>query len=370
MKIILILLTLILAIILSKFIWVFIMTRKIGSFNSEKDDIIERALFLLNETCTTPDDIINKMPSSIGKHFQGEWVIYTLSMLSLALANIATRYPETTHWVSKCIEGLIGTALSKEIQEYDRNSCGNDPFDGHLSYYSLLALMISAHMTVSEDSKYRLLYSNLCANLYRQISNSENLNISTYPGEQIYVPDMAAAIAALANHPDVFYKSFAKKWATHMKDNYIDPETGLIVSTINDYSRPVLGSYSALTTYYLTFIDEDFAREQYELLKKHFLKTGLFTGIKERTDGTSNNIFAIDSGPILFGLSPSGTAFGIGPATFFNDWNVRNRLLKTGEWAGFTVTKNNRHYLLSKVALVGEAIVLAMRTAIKWNEHN
>ena len=369
MKILLAIIFLLLAIVLSKFIWVFIMTYMIGSFDSEKDDILERAEFLLNETCTTPEEIINKMPSCIGRHFQGEWAIYTLSMTSIALANIATLYPETKRWISKGIEGMIRTAMSDEIREYDTRSWG-DTFEGHLSYYSLLALMISAYRATTEDDRFRLLYANLCDNLYKQISNSKNMNIPTYPGQQIYVPDMAAAIAALANYPSHFYKSFAKDWVTYMKNNYIDPETGLLVSTIDNYSQPVLGSYSSLTTYYLTFIDEEFAREQYQLLKKHFLKTGLFTGIKERTDGSSNDIISIDSGPIIFGLSPSGTAFGIGPATFFEDWNTRNKMLKTGEWAGFTVTKNHRHYLLSDVALVGEAIVLAMRTATKWNEHS
>lgn len=369
MKIILFILLFILAIIISKFIWVFIMTFKIGSFDSEKKDILERAGYLLNETCTTPEDIINKMPRSIGKHFQGEWAIYTLSMTSIALANIATLYPETKSWISKGIEGMIRTTMSNEIREYDRLSCG-DSLDGHLSYYSLLALMISAYRATTENDRFRLLYANLCENLYKQISNSKIMNIPTYPGQPIYVPDMAATIAALANYPSHFYKSFAKDWVTYMKNNYIDPETGLLVSTIDGSNSPVLGSYSALTTYYLTFIDEEFAREQYQLLKKHFLKTRLFAGIKERTDGSNNGIFTIDSGPVVFGLSPSGTAFGIGPATFFEDWKTRNKMLKTGEWAGFTVANKQRHYLLSNIVLVGEAIVLAMRTATKWNEYS
>jgi hypothetical protein len=42
-------------------------------------------------------------------------------------------------------------------------------------------------------------------------------------------------------------------------------------------------------------------------------------------------------------------------------------MLKTAELAGFTVSNyNQRHYLLANVALVGEAITLAMRTATEW----
>ena len=75
----------------------------------------------------------------------------------------------------------------------------------------------------------------------------------------------------------------------------------------------------------------------------------------------------IDAGPILFNLSPTGTAFGIGSMTYFEDFELRKKFLKTAELAGFTVTKGDKkHYLLADVALVGEAITLAMRTAVKW----
>ena len=67
------------------------------------------------------------------------------------------------------------------------------------------------------------------------------------------------------------------------------------------------------------------------------------------------------------GLSPTGTAFGIGGASYFQDWDLRKRFLRTGEWAGFTVSsKRSRHYLLSDYVPVGEAITLAMRTAVPW----
>ena len=48
-------------------------------------------------------------------------------------------------------------------------------------------------------------------------------------------------------------------------------------------------------------------------------------------------------------------------------FEVRKSILKTAELAGFTVSKEGqRHYLLADVALVGEAITLAMRTTVPW----
>ena len=79
----------------------------------------------------------------------------------------------------------------------------------------------------------------------------------------------------------------------------------------------------------------------------------------------------IDSGPIIFNLSPSGTAFAIGAATYFDDADFRTQLLRTAEIAGSTLRGwNTNHYLLANMALVGEAITLAMRTNIGTNEIN
>lgn len=64
---------------------------------------------------------------------------------------------------------------------------------------------------------------------------------------------------------------------------------------------------------------------------------------------------------------PVSIAFAVGSVTYFEDWTLRKKLLKTGELAGTTWrSRGNSHYLLADVALVGEAIMLAMRTAVEW----
>ena len=64
---------------------------------------------------------------------------------------------------------------------------------------------------------------------------------------------------------------------------------------------------------------------------------------------------------------PVSIAFAVGSVTYYEDWALRKKLLKTGELAGTTwCSRGKSHYLLADVALVGEAIMLAMRTAVKW----
>ena len=77
-----------------KAIWVSCSTNGIGSFETEKKDIIQRANYLTSKVATTPQKLLDEMPSGIGEQFQGEWAIYSCSMTCAALANIAILYPK------------------------------------------------------------------------------------------------------------------------------------------------------------------------------------------------------------------------------------------------------------------------------------
>ena len=108
---------------------------------------------------------------------------------------------------------------------------------------------------------------------------------------------------------------------------------------------------------------EDFAKKQYQCLKKNFKQTFPLIGVKEYHDRKYMFGFDIDAGPIILNLSPSGTAFAIGCATTLGDYKFRKQLLVAAEIVGSSITyKGKSHYLLAKYALVGEAIILALKT--------
>ena len=381
MKILITILAILLLIIVAKAIWVVTMTRNQGSFESEKKEILQRRNYLIEKVITSPKNLIDEMPSAIGAHYQGEWAIYSTSMLSTALVNTAIIYPETREEAVTAIDSLIRITMSPELRWYDASSWGEDPLEtlkgnnSHISYISLLAWMISGYKTIGGDGRYDSLFDSLCEAMARRLKSSQNFNVTTFPGSTVFIPDVLVAIVALSNYAKLNggkYRDVVDGWLANMKANHMDPKTGLIASVLSDSQRKgkgraLMGSYTSLSVYYLTFVDEEFAGEQYELLKKSFYKKGLFTGLREKTRGSKGRYYMFDSGPVIFGLSPSGTAFGIGGATFFGDDRTRAHFLRTGEWAGFTVAgKDSRHYLLANVALVGEAITLAMRTAIPW----
>ena len=362
-----------------KYCWVNCSTSGNGSFEGEKKEIIRRANYLTSMVCTTPQDLLNKMPSGIREQFQGEWALYTCSMTSAALANIAILYPQNKELSIKFIGQIIDIAMSEEIREYDRLRWREDPMDGiygnlsHISYYSHLAWMISRYKQIGGDGKYDGLYHSLCKAMNRRIRQSKSLNLPTYPGEYIYIPDMLVAIVALANYSSQYegkYSTTVNMWMERAKKEWIDKETGLVASFLEVYNDsvqialPVKGSYSALNCYYLSLVDPMFAKGQYGCLMKNYKQGFPFSGIREYHDRTCLFGMDIDAGPIIFNLSPSGTAFAIGCATSLDDKGFRNKLLKTAELGGSTVTWFGKsHYLLANLALVGEAIVLAMRTS-------
>lgn len=81
-------LTVIVILIVIKVVWVWCYCNDNGTFESEKKDILERRAYLIEKVVTTPKQLLDEMPSAIGPQFQGEWALYTCSMLSSAFVNI------------------------------------------------------------------------------------------------------------------------------------------------------------------------------------------------------------------------------------------------------------------------------------------
>ena len=348
-----------------------------GSFDGEKKELLGRRDYLTGKLVVEPEEVLDAMPSTIGEQFRGEWALYSCSMLSQALVNISRLYPETRTENLQMIDSLIGVVMSKELRRYDSMRWYEDPLEtldgnkSHVSYLSHLAWMICGYKKAGGDGKYDRMLDSLCRTMNRRICESKAMNLPTYPGEAVYVPDMLVAIVALNEYADLYggkYRATVKRWTERAKKEWLDEGSGLLVSFLKEdgckYDDSfVKGSYSALNCYYLTFIDKTFARKQYDTLKRLFWKDSWVTGLKEYWDRCYYFGLDIDAGFILFELSPSGTAFLTGAATYFGDAQVRSGILKTAEIAGHTVgCGNRRHYLLGNVALVGEAIMLAMRT--------
>lgn len=344
----------------------------------EKRDLMERADWLLEKVLVTPQKLIDTMPKIIGRQYQGQWAIYACTMTAVALCNIIRIYPDTKNRYLDKIPTLVELLMSDEIKYYDTIQWREDALktlDGnksHMTYLSLLSWVISSYMLAGGDGRYAELYKRLCATLARRMEQSRDLNLPSFPNGIVFLPDMLVTLIALRNYGRIFnnrYEELIERWLNNAKKLWIDIRTGLLISQYypNGRRSPLHGSYSALNCTYLTMVDEAFAKEQYRLLKQHFMIGKEYPAIKEYLHKCPPMGFHIDAGPIIEGRSPTGTAFAMGVATYFEDWSVRQGLLKTAELAGKTITKGNkRHYKLAEIMLTGEAITLAMRTNKKF----
>lgn len=345
-----------------------------------KKDILKRQKWLESKLLVSPSAIIGSMPKAIGPQFQGEWALYSCSMFAQALANISRLYPETKDKNKAVVRQLINNVMSPEIKAYDVKLWGNeDPMDSlrcgseikHLSYRSHLAWMICNYKFLGGDDEFDGLLEQLCQAMAKGIADSPAMNLPTYSDMVVYLPDMLVAIVALHYYNKLNNGEFSQlvnNWILKARNDWTDSETGLLVSCMSyngTVVKSVRGSYSSLSSYYLALVDKEFAEQQYGLLKKYFVIKKLFTGCREFMQSTNKFLaFDVDAGPILMDMSPSGTAFLIGSATIFQDQSLRRRLLITADVIGFSVSfLGKKHYLLSNVAPVGEAIVLAMKTS-------
>lgn len=363
--------------------------RTFAAWDEEKDDILERANWLCKQVIKEPAQLIADTPSMIGEEYQGEWAIYSCSMLAHALANISVLYPDKATQCPGLIAKLIDIVNTPEMRKYDTmqwkedamQTLSNDSKCGHMTYLSILAWMITSYKLIGGDGRYDALLDACCEALNRRMHlNHYDLNLLSFPRKPIWLPDMLVTIVALKNYSRLYngkYGDTVDAWLENAKTKWIHKRTGLLAGTLPGASYrhkgiQIKGSHTALNCSYLTLIDPEFARQQYELMKKVFgHETSLLgtnvVGLKEYQNKLPNfSAKPGDAGLIIKGISAGAMAFAPGAPTYFGDWEFRSQLLRTAEVAsGTKKEKGMRHYNMADMFLVGEATMLAMRTNIQ-----
>ena len=352
----------------------------VESMDKEKEEIIQRAEWLAQKLITNPKDLLESYPRILGEYYGPQWSIYSCVMFIAALSNIARIWPDQREKSLERIEKLLPLLLSEELRRYDTKEWKEDALTSlsgnkdHLTYLSLLAWSISLYRFAGGGPQYDQLFEDCCEALHRRMLKSRNLSLKSFPDKPYFSADFLVALVAFHNHTILFndgkYEDAIIRWLNLSNSVWKQPKTGLLVSTLYIKRKgPVKGCYTGLNNFWLTLIEQpSYSTDQYLRMKKYLAKSGKLTGIKEYLYKSPRLAFDPNSGPIVEGMSPSGTAFAIGSATYYGDWQFRNEMLATAQKAGGDVQKKGmRHYKLGEFALVGEATVLAMRTNINFN---
>jgi len=347
-----------------------------------KEDLLHRRAFLRGAITIRHEE----RPSSqslLPSRFQGEWALLSCSMYSMALCNLAFLYPDLREELAQEIQALIGRVLQKSYRQFDIDAWHEDPLDsllsenGHLWYLGHLNLMLTCYRLTGGDTRYDTLTHRISEALARRINLDAAMIAQTYPGER-YIPDNSVVLASLKNHDIAFgtqYRQLISKWRLSAEEKLIRNDTGTLVFAISPGAKLRSQSRSsgvAFSLLYLFHADPEFCGQQYSKLKRAFgawflPAVGRFPGagaLKENPDGAWKG--DIDSGPVIFGFSPAGTGFGVGCTRAAGDRAFLSQMLVTAEIVGCSIDWNGqRHYLLAP--LVGEAIMLASKTATPWD---
>ena len=344
----------------------------------DRDDVDARQRHLIGRTLSPSfetDHIV-----APGGVYGSEWRLVALSMTAAAVTNLAYLDPGRADGARREVAALVEQTLEPEIRSFEKAMWNRDPLEtlhrdrGHMGYLGHLAFMMSAHAMLGGDDRFDAQHRQICDTLARRMRARRSLHVETYPGET-YTADNSVGVAALAlydrAHATDHYAATIADWVSYTRTHLIDDRNGVVVFGVGDDGLPRdqgRGSAAGYNSFYLPFIDASFAAEQRARLRESFVQPMAFgaIGINEYTHGRDAGRGGdVDTGPLFFGVSPSATGFAIAAARHDGDEALATGLLRTAELAGFTVPAPGGHcYALAP--LVGDAIVLAMRTATPW----
>jgi hypothetical protein len=306
--------------------------------------------------------------------FRHEWQFGTYQMGALGLLQVCREHPGTRAEFLPVIERAIDHLLSPQMRRFDAQAWGEDPIDSldgpndHAAYLGYLNLVLAVHRRVAPDSRFAALNERITAAFVRRFRAAPARILQTYPGEA-YPIDNAAGLAAVLLHVNKTEAERAcvadvlERYCTTWRDR----TSGLLCQAlaVSD-GRPLdagRASGTALAAYFLSFGERDISQQLFASLRSQMAGSALGFGyINEYADGSANQHSDIDSGPVIFGISTSGTGFTLATSRVFADRDLFVNLSRTAYLIGTPVSQADRRGFVTGGPL-GNAILLAMLTA-------
>jgi len=310
--------------------------------------------------------------------YAGEWTIGTYAMATYALTNIAMLKPDTAKESSAIIAKWIEFCINGQFSNFDEIAWQEKPLDekilnkdyGHIGYYGHLNLMLGCYALLNNDGRFKELHTKMSEAIAKRMAKYPHRHIETYPGET-YPPDNTVGAASLRVADMALgtnYRKLVDEWVEESKKIEY-PLYGLIAFQIDiQTGRPLQtcrGSNIGWNSFFMPLVDEAYAKVQFERFKKYMLRRYIgFAAFQEYPRGGWFKMDR-DTGPVIFGLGGTATGFSVAGARWSNDSELLTLLLRPLELLGVSVTKSNeRRYIAAPV--VGDAIMLAMKTACRW----
>ena len=284
------------------------------------DDVARQVNHLSAVLDGAPLDIYRDYSLLCGAHV--EWVPIYYMFYSMGLSEILAREPSRRDAILRqlnlCARGIL--RVPKDMPEADipaylqAKPTGTDPLmNGYVG------VVLGLRRTASGDNLFDITHTRVVDALAQTIRENCAQTRAVWTSDQatqlyaIWLYDRATG----ADHTAVI-----QQWRRLMEERFIEPGTGLLVSHIavnpDRYVSIPRGSSLAWTSILLADVLPDFARDQYARLCRHRQRRCLnFAAVTEYEPGNPLRFGDLDSGPLVFGFSPSASAFALGAHKLF-----------------------------------------------------
>ncbi len=196
-------------------------------------------------------------------------------------------------------------------------------------------------------------------------------HLDAYPG-QAWPCDNVMALASLRIHDELYgpqYGDVIDSWLSFTQE-HLDPETGLVVHKIDGHSGTTLIAPRASTqVYILSMLPElspEFARDQYARFRSLFVQDWLgYLPVREYPKGKYGS-GDVDTGPLIFGISPSATVVSIAAARANGDFELAERSIILSETVGVPWTADGEKSFGFGAVVVADAFLVWGKTLVSW----
>lgn len=223
------------------------------------------------------------------------------------------------------------------------------------------------------DTVELALFQQNCKEIMLALSNQESPYLESY-SRACWPADMVVAMASVKMHSillDPYYEEEIKNWVQKVRGK--TDALGLIPHSSKWESgetlEPSRGSSQSLILNFLIEIDEQFAKEQFEIYKGNFLDHRLgLPGIREYPENV-DGFGDIDSGPVIWGIGGAASVVGQRTMAMFGEPTTAVGIRNSIETFGFGISvKGRKRYLLGKLPIADAFI--AWSNSIEAYENN
>ena len=342
-------------------------------FADESDLVIPHAreVAAIVENGVSVDDF-----TSSSELFRSEWLFGSYQMAALGLLQTCAQHPAHRAEFLPVAERAIDELLSDRVRAFDARTWKEDPLEsletsdrGHAAYLGYLNLALGLHRSLVPDSRFASLNDRISTSLARRLALGRHGILETYPRET-YPVDNAAVLGSLLQHArstGANHGAVTGPMLERFRSDWRDPASRLLYQSLDPHDGSPLDSGRASGTAFaavlLGYGEAEVSRDLYRRAQASCAGSLLGFGyVSEYPRGSPGGAGDIDSGPLIFGISPSATGFLLASARRFDDRAQFTELYRTAHLMGAPVARQGKRTYVTGGPL-GNAMLFTLLTA-------